>query len=123
VVVPVDSDGDGEPNWYEPYIDAVTGGPIVKYDPFIGYYDPEGYDEEHQWPAELEHCKPWPFANPPVPGDPDFEEYLSYNRDCPCSGNRDCLKLQKYMTIPAYLRQTMIAYGIRDPEQDGIWDL
>ncbi len=41
---------------------------------------------------------------------------------CPCSMNSACLELERYVTIPYYLRETMDAYGLIDPEQEGLFD-
>ena len=42
---------------------------------------------------------------------------------CTCTSNKACLELEGYMTLPAYIRQTMVAYGIIDPEQIGFFNL
>jgi len=43
-------------------------------------------------------------------------------RDCGlCTANRKCLELEDYVSVPAFLRQAMAAYGLAEPEPKGIY--
>ena len=95
-----DIDGDGEPDWYIPYIDPTTGLPVVKWDASIGQIDPvtgANVDET------VSGC-----------GSNDYS-------GCTCTSNRACVALSRYVEIPFFLRQAISAYGLDDPDQKGIY--
>ena len=91
-----DLDNDGWADWYVPVLNADTGMPVVRYDPFI-----EG---EYIYPDS------WPQCD-------EFD-----NSGCTCTDNRFCVALQRYVEVPFFLRQTLDAYELWDLEPDGIWD-
>jgi len=95
-----DLDGDGNPDWYLPAINTTTGMPIVKYDPTVKSIDENG--------AELPNGRPG--CNP------------TDNTDCTCTVNRACIKLARYVSIPAYLREAVTAYSLGNPAMRGIYD-
>jgi hypothetical protein len=77
-----------------------SGQPIVLYDPSIAYIDEQGY------------------VNPQGrPGCNATENYA-----CTCTSNRACMELERYVSVPAYLREAMRAYHLGLPEQSGLWD-
>lgn len=43
------------------------------------------------------------------------------NTGCTCRDNRTCMLLKEYVSVPAYLRQTMDAYGMADASLSGVW--
>jgi hypothetical protein len=95
-----DLDGDGAPDWYLPVFSPTTGEVLVKYDEGISHVDENGYI---------------------VPGGiPGCDE--TDNSECTCTANRACVKLQRYLSIPAYLREALSAYQLGEPEQRGVWD-
>ncbi len=91
-----DLDGDGTADWNVPVIDAVTGQPIVKYDPSISAFNGTTTEENPECNADT-------------------------NAGCTCSSNRACGKLQDYLSVPAFLRQALAAYGMAAPSQKGIY--
>ncbi len=91
VTTPIDRDGDGETDWYEPVISEQTGEPMVKFDPSMQVLDP-GYCNEND------------------------------SSGCTCNDNKMCVYLDRYVSVPAFLRQAMEAYGLVDPEPKGIYD-
>lgn len=42
--------------------------------------------------------------------------------ECTCAANRACIKFQRYVSVPAYLREAISAYNLGSPEQRGIYD-
>jgi hypothetical protein len=44
------------------------------------------------------------------------------NSECPCSANPACSALAEYVSVPFYLRQALAAYGLADPEMEGVWE-
>ncbi len=93
-----DIDQDGTPDWYLPVYNPQTGAPVVLYDPGIA-----GMDWEWEYPEGVEGCD----AND--------------NSLCKCSNNRACVALERYVEVPFFLRQTLDAYNMMDPQPDGIW--
>lgn len=94
-----DKDGDGEPDWYIPVIDPATGKANVQYDPSIVAITPDGFIS----PQGKDGCN------------------ATDNSQCTCSANRACMKLQRYVQVPFFLRQTMNDYGLADPDPKGIY--
>jgi hypothetical protein len=88
-----DTDGDGKPDWHEAVLNPTTGMAQVKYDEFLK--DAEGND--------LKNCN----AND--------------NSGCTCASNRACMKLQKYVQVPFYLRQALATYKLHNPKGKGLW--
>jgi hypothetical protein len=95
-----DLDGDGSPDWYEPVYSASTGLPIVKYDSTVMYIDEDGYVRPDGGPG----CN------------------ATENFNCTCYSNRSCVKLSRYVSVPSYLRESLTAYNLGDPEQRGVYD-
>jgi hypothetical protein len=95
-----DLDSDGNPDWYLPVIDSTTGMPVVKYDPTIKAIDTNGAE----LPNGRAGCDP------------------TDNSDCTCTVNRACVKLGRYVSIPAFLREAVTAYSLGNPEMRGIYD-
>ena len=93
-----DIDGDGAPDWYLPVYNETTGTPVVLYDPGIA-----AMDWEWEYPEGIEGC-----------------DALD-NSQCTCSVNRACVALERYVEVPFFLRQTLDAYNLMDPQPDGIW--
>ena len=58
-------------------------------------------------------------GEPVVLPDPEITTNLT---PLQCSANRYCVRLQNYTTVPYYIRQTMSAYGLIDPEMEGVWE-
>lgn len=97
VTTPVDINGDGEPDWYEPvYTDK--GLPIVKYDAETRYVAEDGR-----------------FIPPPD----DCNEFD--NSGCTCESNRWCVELRGYSELPYYLREVMGTYRHGYPGMKGIY--
>jgi hypothetical protein len=113
----VDIDDDGKVDWYEPIYSQKTGLAMVKLDSNITVtsdkdVDSEMCNEETQIGCCVEA----------VIGDDEDEEPQIYNEGCECGDNHACMELNKYVTVPRYLRQAMDAYGLSDPEPKGIYD-
>ena len=86
-----DIDGDGTPDWYIPTLSTTTGQPLVK------------FDKSMQGLGGKAGCS------------------ATDNSKCTCSGNRACLKLKAYVSVPAYLREAVQAYKLGDPSERGIY--
>ncbi len=95
-----DLDGDTLPDWPELVYADGTGRPIVKWDSNVRYIEPDG----------SEHPEGIPGCN------------ATENFACDCSSNLSCMQLQRYVSIPAYLREAVYAYQLGDPERRGVWD-
>jgi hypothetical protein len=93
-----DLDGDKKPDWYLPKFNPKTGEPLVRYDPTV-----QGVQGEYIFPEGTDICN-------------DHE-----NSGCVCGNNRACTTLESYLEIPFFLRQTLDAYNLMDPEPEGIW--
>jgi len=94
-----DLDGDGSPDWFIPQLDDETGQPMVRWDPTIqavvdGFLQPNGR----------------PGCN------------ASDSSECTCAANRSCVRLQQYVSVPAYLRQSVATFFWDGLSQKGIWD-
>jgi hypothetical protein len=85
--------------WYVPVIDPVTGSPRVLFDDTVSAITPEGFVA----PQGKEGCD------------------AADNSQCTCTANRACMELESYITIPAYLRESVSAYGIGLPSIKGIY--
>jgi hypothetical protein len=81
---PVDHDGDGSPDWFLPQFND-DGTPKIKYDPGVG-------------PAVG-------FAPPATCNAVD-------NSGCQCESNRACVQLQRYMSVPTFIRQAIVDTGL-----------
>jgi hypothetical protein len=44
------------------------------------------------------------------------------NSACTCSANRACVKLERYVEVPFFLRQALAAYGLADPSMKGVFE-
>jgi len=95
-----DLDEDSVPDWYEVVWNEETGEPIVRWDPTVSAIDGEGY-----------------VSPDGVPGCNEED-----NSECTCAANRACVALARYVEVPFFLRQTLDAYKLVDPEAIGIWD-
>ena len=74
------------------------GTPIVKYDPSVKYVGTSGSTAT---------------ANPTCNG--------TDNSGCTCAANRACVTLERYLSIPAYLREAMSAFGMAPPYERGVF--
>ena len=83
----VDHDGDGTDDWFEVVRDEF-GDPVVRFDPSM---------IEPVLPGETNHM---------TPGCSETEVW-----GCTCAANRACLRLQDYLSVPAYLRDGLSALG------------
>ena len=95
-----DLDNDGNPDWYTPMLDPLSGEPVIIWDQSLVAIGPDGYTV----PGGVEGCN----AN----------DYTG----CTCSSNRACVELEDYISVPYFLRQAITAYGLADPEKKGIWN-
>ncbi len=95
-----DLDGDGAPDWYEPVFNPDTGLPIVRFDPGLDHIDENGGYIPGQG---AEGCNP------------------NENTLCTCASNRWCVELERYVSVPAYLREALDAYRLGDPEERGVY--
>jgi len=94
-----DLNGDDKPDWFLPKLNPDTGTPLVKWDPTVMILR-DG----------LQYFNGAPGCN-------KDESYL-----CQCSENRACVKLQSYVEIPFFLRQTLDAYKLVSPHPKGVYD-
>jgi hypothetical protein len=101
----LDPDGDGTADWCLPVLDPTTGTTIVKYEPGMQFVNDAG-----AFVSYVPGCGLNPSTG------------LIEEDDCPCSANRACVKLERYVTVPYYLRQSMAAYGLIDPEMRGVYE-
>ena len=92
-----DRDNDGTPDWYLPVLHS-SGQPIVKYDPNIQTISPTGYPQNG-----------YPGCN------------ATENHACTCSANRACYNLQRYVSVPNFMREALSAYQLGHPSQRGIY--
>ncbi len=86
-----DTDGDGNPDWYEPKL-GPTGMPLVKYD------------------ASVKSATGAPTKCT-----------AKDNSTCVCEENLACMKLKDYMSVPAYLREAIDAFQFGSPHQKGVF--
>lgn len=96
-VTPVDSDGDGQADWYEP-VYGPNGMPLVKFDPGMRWVLPDGN-----------------FGPPPA----DCNE--TDNSGCTCEANRYCVELRNYTEVPFFLREVVNFYWLGYPRMKGIY--
>ncbi|MCC6522618.1 MAG: hypothetical protein IT373_08160 [Polyangiaceae bacterium] len=94
-----DLDNDGTPDWFVADIDQATGEPHVKWSANMQFIDANGNTT-----AGIPGCNS---------GD---------NTSCTCAANAACVALQKYLTVPYYLRQAIADYSMGDPDLKGIYD-
>ena len=94
-----DLDGDGDPDWYVPFVDPTTGQVLVKWDPTIQHIDEDGF----LMPQGTLTCNG------------------TNSKGCTCSSNRACVKLASYVSVPWYLREAVDAYGLGQPSQKGVY--
>jgi hypothetical protein len=95
---PIDNDNDTIVDWYR-VVRNDDGEPIVRFDPTMT--TPLPTDP----PDTTEHIQPG--------CDPDD------NSQCTCAANRACMALQDYAELPFFLRQTLDAYDLVDPQLQG----
>ncbi len=95
-----DLDGDGQADWHLPVFSPATGEVLVKYDPGVKHVDDNGFIIS----GGIEGC--------------DEND----NSECTCTSNRACMKLKRYLSVPAYLREALSAYQLGEPEQRGVWE-
>jgi hypothetical protein len=93
-----DLDGDGEPDWPVP-APGDDGQLVVKWDQSLALYDAEGTAH----PEGLPGC--------------NADDYS----ECTCSANRACMALQRYVSVPAYLREAVAAYQLGEPDMRGVY--
>jgi hypothetical protein len=99
VVTPVDDNGDGEPDWYEPVYDQ-DGEAQVAFDSQMLWLNEDGTG----------------FGPPPA------DCNSTDNSGCTCGDNRSCTKLQRYMTTIQLLWQNIEHFSYVYPELKGIYD-
>jgi hypothetical protein len=92
-------DGDTIPDWHIPVVSTLTGLPVVKYDPTVAQIDADGYIQRDGIPG----CN------------------ATDNSLCTCTANRACVALQRYLTVPAYLREAISAYRLGEPDPRGVY--
>ncbi|PIE17085.1 MAG: hypothetical protein CSA66_06855 [Proteobacteria bacterium] len=92
-----DLDGDGEPDWYIPRMGA-DGQPLVRWDPTVRQIGAGG-----TFQAGKQGCN-------------ETENYA-----CTCSANRACVKLEEYITVPAFMRQALAAFGYSGFGMQGLY--
>lgn len=93
-----DLDGNGDPDWFEPTYSATTGLPVVQWDPSVSIIDDAGLVQRNGVPG----CN------------------ATSNENCTCTSNRACVELQHYLSVPAYLREAISAYGLGAPDARGV---
>ncbi len=93
----VPNDGVTGAEWYLPVI--VDGKARVKYDPNLGYLDPD-----------FTGGSPPPGCN------------ATDNSECECNQNGACLALQNYQSVPTFMRQAMRDFKMADPTMKGIYE-
>ncbi len=86
-----DIDGDGTPDWYLPVVDPTSGQVRVKYD--AGVTDANG---GHRTGCDKKD-----------------------NSKCTCMDNVACVRLQQYVEVPYFLRESVTAYRLGLPEGKG----
>ena len=96
-----DLDGDGAPEWYLPKLNPETGQPMVKFDPSMFNLTEQGGSSAN---GGVEGCNETDFSA------------------CTCSDNRACLKLEKYVSVPFFIRQTLDAYGLSQPSSKAVYN-
>ncbi|MFP6686533.1 MAG: hypothetical protein VB934_17570 [Polyangiaceae bacterium] len=94
----VDHDGDNIVDWYR-VVRNDDGEPIVRFDATMT--TPLPTDP----PETTEHLQPGCDPND--------------NSQCTCTANRACMALQDYAELPFFLRQTLEAYNLADPQLQG----
>jgi hypothetical protein len=71
----------------------------VKWDPTVSQIDEDGYIR----PDGVEGCN------------------AEDSSQCTCSANRACVALERYLSVPAFLREALDAYRLGDPDARGIY--
>jgi len=94
-----DLDGDGLADWFLPRFSEATGKPIVKFDNMIVFSSTGSGSASGQTGCNA-----------------------SDDSECTCNANRYCVKLQKYIEVPFFMRQALSAYGLATPTPKGIYD-
>jgi len=89
----------GVTRWWEADKNSRTGQPIVAYDPNIAAIDAEGFN----LPDGKDGCNP------------------DDSSECTCNANRACMKLEEYVEVPYFLRQSLATMGLFYPGQKGIY--
>ena len=94
-----DIDGDTKPDWVLPVIDPATGQPRVQWDSAIA-----GIEDGYVKPTGTEGCN------------------ATDNSKCTCAANRRCLELEDFQSLPFFLREAMMSYGLSWPSPKGIYN-
>jgi len=94
-----DLNGDGTPDWWIPRTHPETGQPAVRWDPSIRQINEDGF-----FTAGRPGCN------------------AQDNSTCTCDANRACVALERYVSVPAFMRQAVAGFGYGPPGQKGIWD-
>lgn len=92
-----DIDNDGTPDWFEPTL-GDDGQPLVRFDPNMSTITPTGGVRTGRLGCNG-----------------------TSNADCTCEENRACVLLDRYVSVPAFMRQSMAAYGLADPTMKGLY--
>lgn len=95
-----DLDGDGLPDWYEPIFSPDTGLPVVLFDAGLDHIRDDG-------------------TYLPGQGGPGCD--ANDNSRCTCASNRWCMALERYDSVPAYLREALDGYQLGQPEERGVY--
>ncbi len=90
---------DGVTRWWEAATNSRTGQPIVAFDPDVTAIDSEGFD----MPDGKDGCN------------------ADDSSECTCNANRACMKLEDYVEVPYFLRQSTATMGLFYPGQKGIY--
>ncbi|MEM9189022.1 MAG: zinc-dependent metalloprotease, partial [Myxococcota bacterium] len=94
-----DLDNDGEPDWVLPVYSDETGLPVVRWDPTVSQIDGGGFIQ----PGGVPGCN------------------ATENTQCTCTANRSCVALRHYLSVPAYLRESLEAYRLGAPDPRGVF--
>jgi hypothetical protein len=87
---------DGVTTWYEPIF--VAGKPVVKFDGFQ------------------------PLTTNPSCSAPGTGPGYATEIGCTCSSNRACVELEKYQSVPVFLRQSLHDFRMADATMKGIYE-
>ncbi len=89
---------DGVTRWWVADVNPTTGQPVVAYDPTMTSINPDGTEQQGRDGCDENDAS-----------------------ECTCSSNRACLKLQEYVEVPYFLRQTAATMGLLQTGWKGVY--
>jgi len=92
--------------WYVPVLDA-NGNPIVRFDGDLTWLTPQG-----EFTSAPDDC-----TEDPDPNDTDYSSFAG----CECEHNAACTALEDYLSVPEFMRQSMMDLQIAPASMKGLY--